>query len=99
MKQASHDTVTVLITHVDGRLCIMDFVTRGRGTTLPFGATWDIAGITWLREPTDENIFAEVSKAFGEEAAKYRLIDKKDLPKDRTNRDSWVDDGKKIVVK
>lgn len=89
----------VAITLVDGRLSIMKFAKEGRCPTLPYGAIWKDSQQGWTREPTNENVFAEVSKTFGDEAVKFRLVNEKDLPSDLSKRSKWVDNGKAIRSK
>lgn len=74
----------------------MGFFTVGRGSSLPYGAEW-IEGNAgwWRREPSDANVFHEISRAFPD-ATGYRRLLPGELPTDRSYRDAWRDDGKKI---
>jgi hypothetical protein len=84
----------------DGSTAIMSFMRRGSSPTLPYGARWEDgsgkSGI-WLRDPTDENIFAELSKALpsvnrlGEpkpQPVRYKIVTWESVPKDRTYRNA-----------
>ena len=60
----------VAITQADGSLCIMWFVTRGRGDILPVGAKWEIEDDEargrdgwWVRPCTHELVFQQIIRA------------------------------------
>lgn len=89
----------VSITMDDDSTAIMSFLTHGRGNILPKGATWSDTPGWWDRDPTDENIFHEMSRSFaGTEAqpVRYRIVKDSDIPADRTYRGALVDDGKAL---
>mgnify|MGYP001599207816 FL=1 len=65
--------VFVAITVDDGTVHIMDFITVGRGSVLPRGAKWVREG-WWTREPTNENIFAEISRTYPTWSSSGRLV-------------------------
>lgn len=77
MKHTLHDQVPVAVTMDDGSTAVLSFLIRGSSPTLPHGARWEDgsgkSGI-WLRDPTDENLFAELSKA-------CPLVDQLGVPK------------------
>lgn len=83
----------------DGSVTVMAFCTEGRSPTLPLGATWkDQSTGRWIRPATDENIWAELRKAFrGRNLAGIRRAVPlafhrvKDLPP-RDFRNSWTID-------
>jgi hypothetical protein len=100
MKHTLADQVPVAVTMDDGTTAILSFMRRGSSPTLPHGARWEDgsgkSGI-WLRDPTDENIFAELSKALpsvnrlGEpkpQPARYKAVTWESVPKDRTYRNA-----------
>lgn len=66
----------------------MSFLTRG---------SLDSAGTVFEREPSDENIEAEIAKAGIRYLEWYRLSES-DIPPDRTFRDAWVRSAKGIGV-
>ncbi|CAB4176449.1 hypothetical protein UFOVP1672_12 [uncultured Caudovirales phage] len=87
----------------DGTVAVIAFMTEGRSPTLPFGAVWkpDGSGL-WYREPSDVNVFAELSKAFPSvdmnglpkpQPVSYKRIEIADLPQDRTYRNALTFDG------
>lgn len=91
------ETVKIAIRRVDGSVAIMHFVTRGRGSILPYGATWeDKARGLWRREPSDANVFQEIGRQPTIDAVAYRRVGEADVPTDRTFRDAWEDDGASI---
>lgn len=93
--------VNIAVSCEDGTVTDLAFITMNRGNVLPYGATWvnQEAGI-WEREPTHENIFAEISKskAFteGSPPTGYRLFTEEENRADRTYRNAWVDNGGKL---
>jgi hypothetical protein len=100
MKHTLTDQVPVAVTMDDGSTVVMSFMLRGSSPTLPYGARWeDGQGKTgiWLRDPTDENLFAELSKACPlvdqlgipkPQPVRYKVVGWSDVPKDRTYRDA-----------
>ena len=90
----------VAISMDDGSLAIMDFIVVGRSPTLPVGAQWvSEKHEMWRREPTDENIAAEVSKTFpvfntyGDpqpQPDSWFVVAASQIPADRTYRNAWV---------
>lgn len=90
--------VNVAITLDDGSLAIMGFLTVGRGSVLPYGATWRSEG-WWERPANDANLFHEISRGFatGPQPVRYRLVSADDIPADRTFRDALADDGKELT--
>ncbi len=91
----AHKVQHVAITFEDGSVGIMQFVLTPR---LPVGAV--VPGYdaeTEKREATDEAIQHEIDKSsFDSRPVSWRRIKASDVPTDRTHRDSWKDDGKKI---
>lgn len=87
----------------DGSLALMSFAVRSRSPTLPPGAVWLSKGQgLWHRQPTDENIKAEIAKTFpginraGIKRPKpvaFRVISEAALPADRYYRNAWEIDG------
>jgi hypothetical protein len=100
MKHTLADQVPVAVTMDDGSTAILSFMVRGSSPTLPYGARWeDGRGTTgiWVREPTDANVFAELSKACPAmdqlgvpkpQPVRYRVVERESIPKDRTYRDA-----------
>lgn len=99
--------VKVAVAMDDGATAILAFITRSRSPTLPFGAVWsaDFPG-DWEREPSDANIFAEISKAFPSvdmagipkpQPVSYKVIRESDVPLDRSYRNAWKLDSDKII--
>ena len=79
--------VRIAITQPDGNVAIMQFMTLVKRNPEDPG---------FVREPTPENIEAEITKsriAF----TSWRIIQDTDIPQDRIHRDAWTDDGGKIV--
>lgn len=92
------ETAKIAIRRSDGGVWVMSFVTRGRGSVLPYGATWeDQERSVWRREPTDENISQEMGRIPALNATGYRRIADADIPQDRMFRDALVDDGTRLV--
>ena len=96
------ETVKIAIKRADPNVpvAVMDFITVGRGSILPFGGKWiDKTSGWWTREPTDENIRHQIMRAKPHlgEVESYRIIDAKDIPCDRSFRDAWEDKDMKIV--
>jgi len=98
MKHTLADQVVVAITMDTGEVATMAFLLRGCSPTLPFGAVWeDAARGIWRREATNENLFAEIEKAFqpdeqGRRAytpVAYALIDRANIPADASYRQAW----------
>lgn len=79
------ETTAILITRTDGRIRIMQFVTKG---------ALNAAGEVFEREATAEAIEAEISKAGFTDTVSWRVIDPSEIPDDRTFRDAWIDAGK-----
>jgi len=77
----------------DGRVSIMTFLTRGRGSVLPRGARW-IADGWWERDPTRGAIEREIAAALpAGSVTSWRLAEARDFPSDRSFRDAWRDTG------
>jgi hypothetical protein len=74
----------VAVTQVGGGVAILQFVTRGE---------LDITGTIFNREVTDEAVAHEIIKA-GLPHTSWRLIEKNEIPEDRTFRAAWRDTGK-----
>jgi hypothetical protein len=92
------ETVRIAIRRADGGVSIMSFVTRGRGSVLPYGAAWeDQERSLWKREPTDANVSQEIARIPLLEATGYRRIADAEIPADRAFRDALVDDGTRLV--
>lgn len=100
MKHTLADQVPVAVTMDDGTTAILSFMLRGSSPTLPYGARWEDgsgkSGV-WLRAPTDENLFAELSKAFPlmdqlgvpkPQPVRYKVVSWESVPTDRTYRDA-----------
>jgi hypothetical protein len=87
----------VLITREDGSTAILSFITEGRGSILPEGATWvDENQGTWTRPSQESLVTAEVERAVPDYLAWHR-ISEADIPTDRTYRNAWHHDGKQIT--
>jgi hypothetical protein len=80
------EQVKVALTLADGSLAVMGFVTRGFN---PDGS------VQFEREPTPENIQAEIAKA-GLAVVSWRFVDDADLPASREYRNAWHDTGTAI---
>jgi hypothetical protein len=99
--------VIVAISIDDGSLSIMEFQVMGRGSVLPSGAHWvSTRNEKWYREPTDENIAAEIKRTFhtaniyGDpqpQPVGFKVIDRAAIPTDRTYRNALKLDGVKVV--
>lgn len=93
MTKGKPETVPIAITCADGSLAIMQFVTKQqRGNEA--GGFIDPG---WTREPTKENIEAEIAKA-NIPMVSWRFCTLDEIPADRTFRNAWKDGGKKIDV-
>lgn len=91
--------VKLAIVMDDGSLHIMQFITVGRGSDLPFGADWIMSGY-WERAATLRNIENELDRTYEnkpEQPVSYRVIQDGEIPTDRTFRDAWVDTGSKVT--
>lgn len=99
--------VYIAVTMSDGECKVMSFITRGRGNVPPSGGRWvsEKDGI-WEREPTDENIFLELSKWPAKDGegnvyptpVRYRRMSSGEDPlKEQHYRGARVDDGRKIT--
>jgi hypothetical protein len=87
----SDNQVHIAITLMDGSLLVMHFIKEQR-------ATADNPG--WKREGTKEEIENSISRAsqvWDSPVKSWRVIDISELPKDRTFRHAWTDDGTKIT--
>ena len=79
--------IRIAITFADATIGIMSFVTNSPRDG-------------WTREANKEEIEKEIAKSsvsFDKEKLpikNWRIIKEKDIPKDRTFRNAWVDDGK-----
>jgi hypothetical protein len=91
-------TVRVAITMDDDSVAIMSFATFARGPTLPYGATWTETEGYWSREPSDANLFHEISRTFatGPQPVRYRMVRDADIPDDREYRNALRDDGTRL---
>jgi hypothetical protein len=99
--------VIVAISIDDGSLSIMEFQVMGRGSVLPSGAHWvSTRNEKWYREPTDENIAAEIKRTFhtaniyGDpqpQPVGFKVVDRAAFPADRTYRNALKLDGAKVV--
>lgn len=95
------EPVFVAITRDNEPLMILQFMREGRSPTLPIGALWDERRPGWwTREPTQQAIISEVYKACSgylaggvqvAQPVKFRIIDKADIPTDRTYRNAYMD--------
>lgn len=87
----------VAITLDDGQTAVMGFITLGRGSVLPYGATWfDQDQGWWAREASPENIAHEIARTFhhaGPKPVQHRRIALTDVPPDRTYRNALHDPG------
>lgn len=85
--------IRVAISRDDGSVAIMSFLIRGRGSALPKTASWTDTPGEWIRGPTHENIFGEISRTYweGPQPTGYRIIDEAEIPADRTFRNALVD--------
>ena len=99
--------VLIAITMTNGTVTVMTFITESRSPTLPVGAIWlNHSTRVWRRAPTDENIAAELRKAFPvknqvgiakPQPVKWTIVEASDLPKDRTYRNAWRHDGQRFT--
>lgn len=81
---AKIDTVCVAITRNDGGITLLDFVTKEYAS---------VDGIGWEREPSEENINAIIAKyPWADDCVSWKIIEKKDVPEDRTFRNAWKHD-------
>lgn len=80
----------------DDSVALMEFVTASRGSALPHGAR-RVDDDSWERDPTDENIFAELFRAFPAtdslglpvpQPVRYKRVARADIPSDRTYRNA-----------
>ena len=99
-------SVKIAIEMDDGSLTVMAFAVRSRSPSLPSGANWLDAQGLWERPPTEENIAAEIAKAFPgvnqlgikrPKCVKFHRIDDADLPADRAYRNAWEIRSGKVV--
>lgn len=90
------ETVFIAITCQDDSLAVMQFVTKQQ-RTLARNDTGDFIDPGWTREPTPENIEAEIAKA-NIPMKSWRICSYDELPADRTFRNAWKDAGKKVDV-
>lgn len=89
--------VTKIAIEIDnGEVHVMNFITRGRGSDLPPGGKWlndDKNSGIWVRDPSDENIFREITRSYSVEGrgkpVSYKIVSDHDIPKDRTYRNGW----------
>lgn len=97
-------TVPIAVTMSNGTIAVLIFIRESRSPTLPPGAVWLAANI-WRREPTKENIEAEIAKAFPAvnaygvpqpQPVRWALVAPDAIPQDRTYRNAWRHDGEKI---
>lgn len=92
-----HEVVPLAVTCENGDFVVHYFITKGRGTFLPFGAVWTGSNM-WEREPTDENIRDNLYNSFLDRpVVSWRRLSLGDIPQDRTYRNAWQDDGFEIV--
>lgn len=98
MQHTLDDHVHLALRMKDGSVTTVGFLTRGTSPTLPHGARWEDgtgkSGI-WVREATDENLFAEIEKmctAVDQDGKRllhpvgYTVVDSAAIPQDRTFR-------------
>ena len=93
------ESVFIAITLSDGTLGVMQFLTQGRGTDLPQGATWKEPGI-WLRPAIPANVDFEVTKTYAGQVVSpisWRQVTAAALPNDRVFRGAWRDTGSNII--
>lgn len=86
MHKGKPDYVRIAIVRPDGGVSIMQFVTLIKRNP-------DDPG--FIREPTSENIAAEITKS-NIPVVSWRIIQDADIPADRTFRAAFTDDGVKI---
>jgi hypothetical protein len=93
--------VYVAVTLSNGSLTVLQFYTQTSSPTLPPGAVW-LANGDWTREPTPENIQAELRRAFppfdtfgrpNPQPVSWHVVPLEALPADRTYRNAWRSDG------
>jgi hypothetical protein len=105
-KQLPSQIQHVAVSFVDGSVAVMQFIVFGHGDALPSGAVPFGPPGYWMRDPTPENIEAEVQKTFTNEGrvgslmlavTGWRLIELRDVPADRQYRGAWTDDGKIVT--
>ncbi len=79
---ANINTVRIAISRSDGGVSLMDFVIKQHGSS---------EGGGWERLASPENINAEIVKT-GLDCVSWRIIDKSDVPADRSFRNAWKPD-------
>jgi hypothetical protein len=104
----STEVLVAITMDSDEPLRILAFQCYGRGSALPSGATWTSTPGEWAREPTAENLAAEVHRSCPPvgsagiplpQPVSWRLVSRADLEvlcADRTFRDALIDDGKTV---
>jgi hypothetical protein len=101
-----NQSVLVSVTHTDGSVSVLTFVTFGRLIGDALGAVRAGPEGYFIRNPTVDNIQTEVNKTFSNvgrvggqmvPVASWRLIDLSALPADRAYRNAWKDTGTTIV--
>jgi len=94
-------TQIIAVTLSDGSVGLLQFLADGFGPNLPAGAVRTNDSRFWFRDPTDENIAAEVARTYsnpsyaidGVTVVSWRRIEPGDVPADRTFRNALVDTG------
>lgn len=89
------DTVFVAIERSDGGVTIMQFVTRQYG--MPPEKEGVDRKADWAREPTPENIEAEIEKA-RLDCVSWKLVAFEDIPESREFREAWTIDNDVVGV-
>jgi hypothetical protein len=87
MANLQQNFVRIAVARPDGGVSVMQFMTLVKRNPEDKG---------FVREPTPENIQAEIAKA-NIPSTSWRIIQDTDIPQDRTFRNSWMDDGKTVT--
>lgn len=102
-----NEQVVVAVRRLDGPVAYMAFLTCGRGSFLPAGASWHPSSPNgesgwWVREPNELNVMREIEACpetpAGVNVAGWRVLKDGEAPTDRTFRDAFFDIGGKIVT-
>ena len=105
MKPEQVNLIVTFPDHVEMLGVITTGLFGGTEASADFTKVWTHLGNGWWRrEPTDENLAAEVKQAYKGTAIGWRRMKGEERPTladgsiDRTNRAAWEDNGKKLAV-
>lgn len=87
MSHIPPEYIRIAMTRNDGMLVIMCFITKQQRNGVDPG---------WKREPTVENITAEIKKSQGDKITSWRIVDISEIPGHLVFRSAWKDMGKSI---